>query len=50
MNWVVCFIADFCGRDSSVGIAIRYGLNGSGFQPRGGGVTPALMLTQPPVE
>ena len=45
------------GRDSSVGIAIRYGLDGPGIESRWGGgrdfphpSRPALWPTQPPVQ
>jgi hypothetical protein len=44
------------GRDSSVGIATRYGLAGPGSYPGGGGADflhlsrPALGPTQPPVQ
>ena len=46
----------FKGRDSSVGIATRYGLDGPGIESRWGGPDfphpsrPALVPTQPPVQ
>ena len=46
---------DLRGRDSSVGVATRYGLDGTGIEPRWGldfphRSRPALEPTQPPVQ
>jgi hypothetical protein len=51
----ICFCFTFVGRDSSVGIATRYGLDGPGIDLRCGGgfpypSRPALGPTQPPIQ
>ena len=54
MNLDTAYI-NFVGRDSSVGIATRYGLDGPGIEPRWGRdlphpSRPALGPTQPPIK
>jgi hypothetical protein len=51
----VCLHVHYTGRDSSVGIATRYGLDGPGIESRWGREFPhpsgpALGLTQPPTQ
>jgi hypothetical protein len=51
----IFYTSGSCGRDSSVGIATGYGLNGPGIESRWGRdfshmSRPALGLTQPPVQ
>ena len=51
-----CYYYCYYGRHSSVGIATRYGLDGPGIEPQGGGrdfphpSRPALGPTQPAVQ
>ena len=53
--WIVLLVYDLACRDSSVGIATRYGLDGPGIEYRCGRDFPhpsrsALGPTQPPVQ
>jgi hypothetical protein len=51
-----CIIMSLVGRDSAVGIATRYGVDGSGIESRLGGrdfphpSRPALVPTQSPIQ